>query len=77
MNTAQEHASTLRQHLHDLCQPLTRLQWRLELGQHSREPDDLRDTIHGALADSNELIECIRRIRASIETQAAAQRRAA
>lgn len=77
MNTAQEHASILRQHLHDLCQPLTRLQWRLGLGQHSSEPDELRDTIQGALADSNELIECIRRIRASIETQAAAQRRAA
>jgi hypothetical protein len=61
-------ASTLRQDLHDLCQPLTRLQWRLELGQHSPNPNELRETIHGALADSIEVMEWIRRIRATIET---------
>ncbi len=77
MNTTKEHAS-LRQDLHDLAQPLTRLQWRLELGQHSADPDDLRETIHGALADSLDLIECIRRIRATIDTQTnEAQERAA
>lgn len=57
---------TLSQELHDLSQPLTRLQWRLELGRRGGEAD-LRETIEGALADSLELTEWVRRIRASIE----------
>ena len=57
---------TLRQELHDLSQPLTRLQWRLELGRRGGEAE-LRETIEGALADSRELIERIRRMRAGIE----------
>ena len=58
--------STLRQELHDLCQPLTRLQWRLELGRRGGEAE-LREAINGALADSLELIEWVRRIRVRIE----------
>ncbi|HEX5282774.1 MAG TPA: hypothetical protein VFW30_01550 [Bryocella sp.] len=58
--------STLRQALHDLSQPLTRLQWRLELGQTSGEAE-LRETIEGALADTRELMEWVRRIRSQIE----------
>jgi hypothetical protein len=71
MNTTAmtRNTSTLRQDLHDLAQPLTRLQWRLELGQHSNDSNDLRETIHGALADSLELMEWIRRIRATIEAE--------
>jgi len=57
---------TFRQELHDLSQPLTRLQWRLELGRRGGEAE-LRETIEGALADSRELIEWIRRMRAGIE----------
>ncbi|HEV2576585.1 MAG TPA: hypothetical protein VGU25_05190 [Acidobacteriaceae bacterium] len=62
--------TTLRQELHDLSQPLTRLQWRLELGRGSREAE-LRDTIEGALADTRELMEWVRRIRSAIEHQEA------
>jgi len=58
--------SALRQDLHDLSQPLTRLQWRLELGRRGGE-SELRETIEGALADSRELIEWVRRIRVRIE----------
>lgn len=57
---------TLHQDLHDLSQPLTRLQWRLELGRRGSEAE-LRETIEGALADSLELIEWVHRIRVSIE----------
>lgn len=57
---------TLRQDLHDLSQPLTRLQWRLELGRRGSEAE-LRETIEGALADALESIEWVHRIRVSIE----------
>jgi hypothetical protein len=57
---------TIRQDLHDLSQPLTRLQWRLELGRRGSEAE-LRETIEGALADSLELIEWVHRIRVRIE----------
>ena len=56
----------LRQALHDLCQPLTRMQWRLELGRRGGEAE-LRDAIEGALADSHELNEWVRHIRTMIE----------
>lgn len=58
--------TTLRQDLHDLSQPLTRLQWRLELGRRGGEVE-LRETIEGALADSLELIEWVHRIRVRSE----------
>ena len=61
--------STLREDLHDLCQPLTRLQWRLELGRRAGNVDELQETVEGAIADSLELIEWIRRIRIRIEAQ--------
>ena len=58
--------SPIRQDLHDLSQPLTRLLWRLELGRRGGEAE-LRETIEGALADSLELIEWVHRIRVTIE----------
>lgn len=56
----------LLQDLHDLSQPLTRLQWRLELGLRGSDAE-LRETVEGALADSLELIEWVHRIRVRIE----------
>ena len=66
--TAATHTATLRQDLHDLSQPLTRLQWRLELGLRGGEAE-LRETIEGALADTRELMEWVRRIRSTIEQE--------
>jgi hypothetical protein len=72
-NTAGKHDATVRQgticqDLHDLSQPLTRLQWRLELGRRGSESEaELRETIEGALADCLELIEWVHRIRVRIE----------
>lgn len=62
--------TTLRQDLHDLSQPLTRLQWRLELGRQGGE-SDLRETVEGALADTRELMEWVRRIRSTMEHEEA------
>ena len=56
----------LRKDLHDLSQPLMRLQWRLELGKYGGEAE-LRETIEGALADSLELVEWAQRLRVTIE----------
>jgi hypothetical protein len=64
----QDVKTTLRQNLHDLSQPLTRLQWRLELARTSGE-SELRDGVEGALADTRELMEWVRRIRSTIEHQ--------
>jgi hypothetical protein len=64
--------TTLRQDLHDLSQPLTRLQWRLELGRRGGE-QLLREAIEGALADSLELAEWVRQMRSTIETEENAQ----
>jgi len=65
-NAAGKRDATLRQELHDLSQPLTRLQWRLELGLRGADTE-LRETIQGALTDSLELMEWVHRIRARIE----------
>ncbi len=66
----QDLGSTLRQDLHDLSQPLTRLQWRLELGRRGGEAE-LRETVDGALAETRELMEWVRRIRSTIEHEEA------
>lgn len=52
----QKLTSALRQDLHDLSQPLTRLQWRLELGRRAQDADELSETIESALGDSRELM---------------------
>lgn len=57
----------LGQNLHDLSQPLTRLQWRLELARITGDDAELRDTLTAALGDVGELIEQVRRIRAKTE----------
>ena len=63
-------SAALRQDLHGLSQPLTRLQWRLELGRRGGE-SELRETVEAALADSLELLQWLRRIRTRIEDQEA------
>jgi hypothetical protein len=63
-------SDALRQDLHDLSQPLMRLQWRLELGRRGGEPE-LRETVEGALADTLELMQWLRRLRTRIEEQEA------
>jgi signal transduction histidine kinase len=59
----------LGQHLHDLSQPLTRLQWRLELAKLTGDDAELRDTLTAALEDVGELIERVREIRAKTDNQ--------
>jgi hypothetical protein len=52
--------------LHELAQPLTRLQWRLEIGQRMGDEATLRETVEGSLADAQEITEWVRRMRAQM-----------
>jgi C4-dicarboxylate-specific signal transduction histidine kinase len=52
--------------LHELCQPLTRLQWRLEIGRRAGDEATLRETVEGSLEDVKELIERVRQMRSQL-----------
>jgi signal transduction histidine kinase len=69
--------SDLGQELHDLSQPLTRLQWRLELARLTEDDVELGETLSAALGDVGELIERVRAIRRKAEGQQAFTGRAA
>jgi hypothetical protein len=59
----------LEQDMHDLSQPLTRLQWRLELAKLTGDDAELRDTLAAALQDVGELMERVRAIRTKTDEQ--------
>jgi signal transduction histidine kinase len=59
----------LGQDMHELSQPLTRLQWRLELAKLTGDDAELRDTLTAALEDVGELIDRVRQMRANAENQ--------
>lgn len=63
----------LEQEMHDLSQPLTRLQWRLELAKLTGDDAELRDTLAAALQDVGELMERVRQLRAKADDQARAK----
>jgi Arc/MetJ-type ribon-helix-helix transcriptional regulator len=53
----------LEDELHDLCQPLTALQFRLELGKFVGDSEALREAVDGALEETNRMIDAIKRMR--------------
>jgi hypothetical protein len=58
----------MSQALHDLCQPLTTLQCRLEIAQLSRAPEDYRDAVGFGLAECDRLIEAVGVMREIVRT---------
>jgi hypothetical protein len=54
--------------LHDLCQPLTTLQCRLEIAQLSGSPDDYRDAVRLGLVECDRLIEGVGLMREIVRT---------
>lgn len=52
-----------RHALHELCQPLTRLQWRLEVGHRLGDEATLRETVEGSLEDARELSRLVHHLR--------------
>jgi signal transduction histidine kinase len=69
-----EQTMNLGQDLHDLSQPLTRLQWRLELAKLTGDDAELRDTLTAALQDVGELIDRVRQIRVKTENPLGAKK---
>lgn len=53
----------LEDDLHDLCQPLTALQFRLELGKFAGNPEALCEAVQGALEETSRMIDAIKRMR--------------
>lgn len=49
--------------LHDLCQPLTALQCRLEMSRRLGHADAFEDAIHGGLEDTRRMFEIIAAMR--------------
>jgi hypothetical protein len=47
----------ISQALHDLCQPLTTLQCRLEIAQMGGTPDDFREAVELGLVECDRLIQ--------------------
>jgi signal transduction histidine kinase len=61
----------LEDDLHDLCQPLTALQFRLELGKSLGDATALREAVDGALEETTRMIDSIKRMRQRLmETEA-------
>lgn len=52
-----------RHALHQLCQPLMRLQWRLEVGHLLGDQATLRETVEGGLEDAKELTRLVHDLR--------------
>ena len=49
--------------LHDLCQPLTALQCRLEMGRMLGQPGSLEEAVDESLEETRRMFEVIARIR--------------
>jgi hypothetical protein len=58
----------ISQALHDLCQPLTTLQCRLEIAQLSGSADDYREAVHLGLVECDRLIEGVGLMREIVRT---------
>jgi hypothetical protein len=52
--------------LHDLAQPLTLLQCRLELGRTSSSVTELQETIREAMGDSDRLFDGLNKMRVEL-----------
>ncbi|HTV09650.1 MAG TPA: hypothetical protein VMD97_11455 [Candidatus Aquilonibacter sp.] len=67
----------MKKELHDLSQPLTRLQWRLELARMTGDHEEVRESIIAALEDLSELMQRVQQIRSRNEAARAAVGRVA
>jgi C4-dicarboxylate-specific signal transduction histidine kinase len=65
MTTSRDEIDLEQSHaeLHDLCQPLTALQCRLEIGKMLGDAGSLEEAINGALEETRRMFEVIARMR--------------
>ena len=59
----------IERELHDLCQPLTTLQCRLELGQMCGDETSLMEAVEGALQETTKLVRGVGRMRDRLITE--------
>ena len=55
--------------LHDLCQPLTTLQGRLELAQLLGDPAALKEAVDSSLVEAQRIAAAVERMREMLELQ--------
>lgn len=70
--SSREEIRPIDQALHDLCQPLTTLQCRLELARMLDTPEDYREAVDVSLAECARLMEAastLREIIAKLESE--------
>lgn len=60
----------ISQALHDMCQPLTVLHCRLEMGRLLGTEDSHRDAVNHALADWNRLMHAVESMRTTLRRAA-------
>ncbi len=61
--------SELDRELHDLCQPLTTLQGRLELAQMMGDPESLKEAVDAGLVEAQRLAAAVTRMRGMLERE--------
>jgi len=66
MEKKQGFLEELEKELHDLCQPLTALQCRLELGQMCADEQSLMEAVEGALIETERLFQSVESMRARL-----------
>jgi len=66
MEEKQAFLEELEKELHDLCQPLTALQCRLELGQMCADEQSLMEAVEGALIETERLFQSVESMRARL-----------
>jgi hypothetical protein len=54
--------------LHDLCQPVTSLQCRLELGKMAGDREGLLEAVNGGLLETRRIFEDIERFRQRLQS---------
>jgi hypothetical protein len=60
--------------LHDLCQPLTALQCRLEMGRLLGGKEDLQQAVYGSLAETRRIFAAVAKMRAYLQDWEQVQR---
>jgi predicted transcriptional regulator len=56
----------VHEELHDICQPLTGLQCRLELATMLATEEAFRDAVHGGLEETRRMFDTVARIRQTL-----------
>jgi signal transduction histidine kinase len=64
--------AAMHRDLHALCQPLTALQCRLELGRMEGDVDSLREAVEGGLEESQRMFAVVMRMRSCLQAEDAA-----